>query len=299
VSQLLQRALSQVVSSANTPVQTTRSRAWARTRLRSGVPAVESALPASRADITAYFDDLLQVDRFEDLGPNGLQVPGAEEVHTVVTGVSGQLELFERAAGREAQLVLVHHGILWDFHPRRIDGRQARRLKALLVHELSLLAYHLPLDAHPEHGNNALLADGLGCAKEGREPFGRYRGQPIGVAARFPAEGIGIDELAERVARLTRREPLVLPYGPERVRTIGIVSGAAASSAEEAMARGLDAFLTGEPAEHVMADSREAGLHFVAAGHYATETFGIRRLGELAAARFGVEHTFEDIPNPI
>ncbi len=239
------------------------------------------------------------MDRFEDLGPNGLQVPGAEEVRTVVTGVSGQLELFERAAGHEAQLVLVHHGILWDFHPRRIDARQARRLKALLVHELSLLAYHLPLDAHPEHGNNALLADGLGCETEGREPFGRYRGQAIGVAARFPGEGVGIEELAERVSRLTGREPLLLPYGPERVRTIGIVSGGAASSAQEAMARGLDAFLTGEPAEHVMADSREGGLHFIAAGHYATETFGIRRLGELAAARFGVQHAFADIPNPI
>ncbi len=260
---------------------------------------MESALPASRVDITAYFDELLEVDRFEDLGPNGLQVPGVEEVRTVVTGVSGQLELFERAAAREAELVLVHHGVLWDFQPRRIDKRQARRLKALLSSGLSLLAYHLPLDAHPEHGNNALLADGLGCASEGRKPFGRYRGQAIGVAVRFPGEGVGIEELSGRVTRLTGREPLVLPHGPERVRTIGIVSGAAASSAQEAIAGGLDAFLTGEPAEHVMADSREAGLHFIAAGHYATETFGIRRLGELAAARFGVEHAFEDIPNPI
>jgi len=262
-------------------------------------PSRQAALPASRADITAYFDELLGADSFEDLGPNGLQVPGTEEVHTIVTGVSGQLELFERAVTAGAQLVLVHHGILWDFQPRRIEPGHARRLRALLAHDLSLLAYHLPLDAHPEHGNNALLADGLGCMREGREPFGRYRGQSIGVAARFPGPGITSEELGARVSRLTGRETLVLPFGPERVRTIGIVSGAAASSASEAIELGLDAFLTGEPAEHVMADSREAGLHFIAAGHYATETFGVRRLGELAAARFGVRHVFEDIPNPI
>jgi dinuclear metal center YbgI/SA1388 family protein len=252
-----------------------------------------------RDDIISFFDELLEPAGFADHGPNGLQVPGREDVATLVTGVSGQLELFEQAAARGADLVLVHHGILWDFLPRRIDERMARRLHVLLANGIGLAAYHLPLDAHPVHGNNALIADGLGCTPEAREPFGHHRGRPLGVAAVFPGEGIGGEELVERVRQLTGRMPLALPFGPERVRRIGIVSGAAASSLPEAIDLGLDAFVTGEPAEHVMADAREAGLHFIAAGHYATETFGVRRLGELAAERFGLEHCFLDIPNPI
>jgi dinuclear metal center YbgI/SA1388 family protein len=249
------------------------------------------------SEIVNYLDDLLEISLFDDFGPNGLQVPGGDYVSTVVTGVSGQFELFERAAQLEAQLVLVHHGILWDFQPRRISRAQAARLRTLLCGEIALAAYHLPLDAHPVHGNNALIAAGLRAVE--LEPFAAYRGRTIGVAGTFPGEGIGIDALTEQIAALTGREPLVQGAGPERVRRIGIVSGAAADSLQEAIAAGLDAFLTGEPREHVMADAREAGIHFIAAGHYATETFGIRRLGELVAQRFGVRHEFVDIPNPV
>ncbi len=249
-------------------------------------------------DILAHLDGLLEPGGFEDYGPNGLQVPGASGgVTAVATGVSGQLELFERAAALGCELVLVHHGILWDFHPRRIDAVQAARLRALLAGDLALAAYHLPLDAHPEHGNNALLAAGLGV--EDMTPFGEHRGRPIGVAGRFPGDGIAPAELTARVRELTARDPLVFPSGPDPVRTIGIVSGAADDLVADAARAGLDAYLTGEPAEHVMADAREGGLHFYAAGHYATETFGVRRLGDLLAERFGLAHHWIDLPNPV
>jgi dinuclear metal center YbgI/SA1388 family protein len=252
---------------------------------------------ARTADIIAFLDDLLEIERFADYGPNGLQVPGAREVTHVVTGVSGQRELFERAAATGAQLVLAHHGILWDFEPRRIGPAQAARLKLLLANDIALGAYHLPLDGHPEHGNNALLAEGLGASSH--TPAFPAKGADIGVIARFDGDGIPAAELTRRVAVLTDREPLVFDAGPPTVRTLGIVSGAAAGTLADAIDLGLDAFLTGEPKEHVMAQAREAGIHFVAGGHYATETLGIRRLGELVATRFGVEHTFVEIPNPV
>lgn len=215
----------------------------------------------------------------------------------VATGVSAHRELIERAVAEGAGLVLVHHGLLWNSAPRRIGARLAGRLRPLFAADAGLAAYHLPLDAHPEVGNNALLADALGATS--REPFAVLRGRPIGFIARFPGDGILPTELFDRVRTAVGREPLVFADGPERVRTLGIVSGAAAGEVETAADAGLDAFLTGEPAEHVMADAREGGLHFVAAGHYATETFGIRRLGELVAERFGVRHVFVDAPNPI
>lgn len=254
-------------------------------------------MSARTADIIAWLDELLDIDRYADYGPNGLQVPGAAEVTKVLTGVSAHRELFERAVEEGAQLVLAHHGILWDFEPRRIGPAQAGRLKLLLTHDIALAGYHLPLDGHPEHGNNALIARGLGAAET--TPAFPYRGTPIGAIARFEGDGLEAAELFARVAALTAREPLVFDAGPARIRTLGIVSGAAAGTLSEAIDAGLDAFLTGEPKEHVMAQARESGIHFVAAGHYATETFGIRRIGELVAERFGVEHVFAPVPNPV
>jgi dinuclear metal center YbgI/SA1388 family protein len=253
---------------------------------------------AASSEITAYLDELLDVAAFEDLGPNGLQVPGAAEVTKVATGVSAHRELFDAARDAGAQLILAHHGLLWDFLPRRLSPRMADKLRILLGADIGLAMYHLPLDAHPEHGNNALLAQALGCDE--RRPFGSYRGRDIGVAGRFPGDGVAAPELFARVREATGgREPLVFDAGPATVRSIGIISGAAASEVAQAIDAGLDAFLTGEPAEHVMAEAREAGVHFIAAGHYATETLGIRRLGDLVAERFGVEHVFIDIPNPV
>lgn len=247
-------------------------------------------------DIVSRLDSLLEPERFDDYGPNGLQVPGRENVEVVVTGVSAHRELFERAVEAGAGLVLVHHGLLWDRAPRRLSRTMADRLRLLLANDINLAAYHLPLDAHPDVGNNALIAEGLGC--HDRAPFAEHRGRPIGVRARF-GDGVPAAELFRRVRELTGREPLVFAAGPDTVRSIGIVSGGGAGSLSEAIDAGLDAFLTGEPAEPAMGEAREAGIHFVAAGHHATETFGVRRLGELLADELGVEHRFVDIPNPV
>jgi len=249
------------------------------------------------SDILRTLDELLTPGAFRDLGPNGLQVPGAAEVQRVVTGVSAQRELSERAVELGAQLVLVHHGLFWDFHPTGLTPVLAERLRPLFKHDLALAAYHIPLDAHPEVGNNAILANALGC--ERHEPFGDFKGRAVGRAGTFGGDGVRAEELFARVRDVTGREPLVQGAGPERVRRIGIVSGSAASSLDEAAALGLDAFLTGEPREHVMADARELGVHFIAAGHYATETFGVRALGDWLAGRFGIEHVFVDVPNPV
>ena len=243
-------------------------------------------------DLIRALDELLDPDAFDDYGPNGLQVPGRPEVRRVVTGVSAQRELVERAVELEADLVLVHHGLFWRFLPVGLTPVLAERLRPLFKHDIGLAAYHLPLDAHPEVGNNALLAEGLGCDEH--TAFAT-----IGRAGTFAGDGIAATDLFARVEALTRRTPLVFDGGPERVRRIAIVSGAGASRLPTAVADGFDAFLTGEPSEHVMADAREAGIHFIAAGHYATETFGVRRLGDWLAAAYGVEHHWVDIPNPV
>ena len=254
-------------------------------------------MPARLADIVQALDGLLAPERFDDYCPNGLQVPGCELVETVATGVSAQVELFERARAAGAQLVLAHHGLFWGSGAGPIDAALARRLRVLFEADMSLLAYHLPLDAHPDVGNNALLARALGATE--LLPFAQHGREPIGCLAELPGEGVPIAELLARVREATAREPLAFDYGPPLVRRIGIVTGAAADHFAEAIAAGVDAFLTGEPAERVMAQAREAGVHFIAAGHYATETFGVRALGELLAERFGVRHVFLDIPNPI
>jgi dinuclear metal center YbgI/SA1388 family protein len=247
-------------------------------------------------EIIAYLDDMLDIGSFSDYGPNGLQVPGAEQVTKVVTGVSAQRVLFERAAREGAQLVLCHHGLFWDFHPRTVSPAMKERLRVLFDAELSLASYHLPLDAHPEVGNNALICHELGLDQA--EPFAEFKGHTVGFVGRS-AEGIPISELRARCAGAFGQEPFVWDAGPELVRSVGVVSGGAARGFGEAIALGLDAFLTGEPAEHVMADARESRVHFIAGGHYATEVFGVRRLGELVSERFGVEHHFVDVPNPI
>ena len=248
--------------------------------------------PLSVSTLIRDLDDLLDPGAFKDLGPNGLQVPGRETVAKVVTGVTAQRELIDRAVALDAGLVLVHHGLFWDFHPTGLTPTLAERLRPLFTHDIALAAYHLPLDAHPVVGNNAQLAERLGCASH--EAFAE-----IGRLGEFAGDGIAAADLFTRVRDVTGREPLVFDAGPERVRRIGIISGSAAKYLPQAVALGLDAFLTGEPAEHVMADAREAGIHFIAAGHYATETFGVRRLGERLAENYGIEHEFVDIPNPV
>jgi dinuclear metal center YbgI/SA1388 family protein len=255
---------------------------------------------ASLAEILGFLDDLLDASRWPDYGPNGLQVPGGESVTTVVTGVSAQRELFARAAEAGAELVLVHHGLMWPALPSPLTRLDAERLRILLEGRISLAAYHLPLDGHTRVGNNALLAEALGCLERGRLPFAPVKGRPVGIAAEFPGEGLPIAELLDRARTATGgREPLLLGLGPDLVQRIGIISGSGGDALGQAIEMGLDALLTGEPEERLSAPAREAGVHVIAAGHYATETHGIRRLGELVADRFGIEHLWVDIPNPV
>jgi dinuclear metal center YbgI/SA1388 family protein len=251
---------------------------------------------AARDEIIAFLDELLDSPAWDDYGPNGLQVPGAADVELVVTGVSAHLELFERAAAEGAQMVLCHHGLFWRKQPLALDERRKARLKALFDANMSLAAYHLPLDAHPAVGNNALICSALGLAAG--EPFGRDGARTIGFVGR--ARGtLARAELLERCRQAFGQDPLAFEFGPDPVETVGIVSGGGASYLAEAIDRGLDAMISGEPSEPAMGEAREAGITFVAGGHYATETFGVRRLGELLSERFGVEHRFAEIRNPV
>ena len=223
---------------------------------------------ASRDEIVSFCDRFLDVDSFEDYGPNGLQVPGAGEVSRVATGVSANLAFLEAAAESGAGLAIAHHGLFWGGDPQALSEQMAARLRVLLAGEVSLAAYHLPLDAHAEVGNNALLCERLGFRKG--DSFSVFKGRPIGVIG-LDEGGVEPSELRRRVAELTGREPLMFDFGPDRVRSIGIVSGGASGRVEDAVRLGLDAFLTGEPSEPAMADADEGGVHFIAAGHYATE----------------------------
>jgi dinuclear metal center YbgI/SA1388 family protein len=254
-------------------------------------------MPASIHHILAELDHLLGSERFKDYGPNGLQVPGPSEVSSIATGVSAHVELFELAAAERVELLIVHHGLFWGPGFRVIDDALKRRLALLFDAGIGLAAYHLPLDAHPEVGNNALIASALGAEELAR--FAQHEGEPIGILADFAGDGLEARDLFARVHELTAREPLVFASGPERVRRLAVVSGAGSDFLADAADAGADAFLTGEPAERAMAIARESHLHFIAAGHYATETFGVRRLGEHLAELFGVRHVFLDVPNPV
>ena len=247
--------------------------------------------------IIAEVDRLLEPQRFEDYAPNGLQVPGGSQIQSIATGVSASVELFERARDQGAQLIVVHHGLFWGSGPSPINQSLKRRLKVLFDADIALAAYHLPLDAHPKLGNNALLAERLGATE--LEPFAMHRGEHIGMLARFAQDGLDAEELFARVRALTSREPLLFEHGPSKVKRIGIVSGAGTDFLAEAIHAGADAFLTGEPAERAMAQAREGSLHYIAAGHYATETLGVKCLGEHLAQTFALDHAFIDVPNPV
>jgi len=251
---------------------------------------------AHRDEIVAHLHEFLQAATVADYGPQGLQVEGAAEVTSVVTAVSCSLEVFERAAARGAQMVLVHHGLLWDRDPRRIVGVLRRRLKVLFDHDINLVAYHLPLDAHPEVGHSAVLAGDLGLVD--REPFGDYRGLALGCRGRFD-EPLPVAQVTALVERTCGRAPLVFGPTDRMLRTVAIASGGGADMAEAAVAAGLDCFITGEAREGTPAYCRETGLTFFEAGHYATEKPGIVALGERLAREFGLDVVFEDVPNPL
>jgi dinuclear metal center YbgI/SA1388 family protein len=247
-----------------------------------------------REALVAYLDQYLD-SRGRDYGPNGLQVEGREEIRKIVTGVSACQDLFVRAREAGADAVLVHHGLFWEGMPRSLTGIQYRRVAELIRGEMNLLAYHLPLDRHLEVGNNAVAGRQLGL--EDIEPFGLHDGLPVGVKGRFP-EPIPAAELLERSRRIYAQEPLAYMSGPDTVSTLGIISGGGQRDFYTAIEEGLDAYITGEVTEWVMNVARESRVHYLAAGHYATERFGVQALGEHLRERFGVEVEFIDVPNP-
>jgi len=254
-------------------------------------------MPTPLAEVLAEIDGLLEPDRFEDYCVNGLQVPGATQVDTLATGVSANAALFEAAAAAGAELLLVHHGLFWGSGVRVVDDLLKHRLKLLFDAGIALAAYHLPLDAHPQLGNNAVLARELGA--EGLLPFAEHRGRTIGFIGALGDGGMTASELCERVRAATGRAALHLDGGPARVRTLAVVTGGGADYLEEAAAAGADALVTGEPEERSTAMARELGLHLIAGGHHATETFGVRALGEHLASRFALQHVFLDVSNPV
>jgi dinuclear metal center YbgI/SA1388 family protein len=247
-----------------------------------------------RDSLVAYLDQYLD-SRGRDYGPNGLQVEGREEIRKIVTGVSACQELFVRAREAGADAVLVHHGLFWEGMPRSLTGIQYRRVAELIRGEMSLLAYHLPLDRHLEVGNNAVAGRQLGL--EDIEPFGLHDGLPVGVKGRFP-DPIPATELLERARRIYAQEPLAYLSGPDTVSTLGIISGGGQRDFYTAIEEGLDAYITGEVTEWVMNVARESRVHYLAAGHYATERLGVRALGEHLRERFGVNVEYIDVPNP-
>jgi len=249
-----------------------------------------------RDRIVGFLRDRLDRDRMSDASLNGLQVEGKEEVRKIVFGVSASLELFRLAAARGADMIVVHHGLFWGGHPYTVTGGLRKKLDLLLSKGISLVAWHLPLDRHPSDGNNARILRLLGA--RGQRPFGMDNGNAIGVRGTFarPRTIPWIESVLER--ELSSR-PLSFPFGPKAVRTIGIISGGAARMFEQAVAEGLDLFLTGEASEFVQEYARENRTSFIAGGHYNTEKPGAQALAGLLRAKFGLRTEFIDVPNPV
>jgi dinuclear metal center YbgI/SA1388 family protein len=246
----------------------------------------------SRDDLQSHLALLLGVDRFRDYGPNGLQVEGRAQVRRLVSGVTASLELIEAAVAQRADALLVHHGLFWRGHDGRLTGWLRARVALLLAHNINLYAYHLPLDAHPEHGNNAQFGSRIGLVADTR--FGE---QDLGFAG--PAGALtSLDSLIDATARVCRRAPTVAPGDGRALRRIGWCTGGAQGAFEAAIAAGVDAYVTGEISEPQAHIARETGVAFVACGHHATERFGAPALAQHLAAAFELEHCFIDVPNP-
>ncbi len=246
-------------------------------------------------ELVTYLDDLLEVDRFADYCPNGLQVEGRPVVRKLVSGVTASQALLEAARERQADAVLVHHGYFWRGEDARIVGMKQQRIKTLLQSEMSLLAYHLPLDAHPVHGNNAQLGERLGLVTEG--PFGQAE-PAIGLYGHLP-EAMTASGLSRHIEQVLQRTPLHIAGGASVIRSIAWCTGAAQGYIEQAANLGVDAYLSGEISEQTVHVARELGLHYFAAGHHATERYGVLALGDHVAAHFGLAHEFVDIENPV
>jgi dinuclear metal center YbgI/SA1388 family protein len=249
-------------------------------------------MPVLRTELDAYLNQLLAVDRFKDYGPNGLQVEGRERVSRLVSGVTASRALIDAAIAEGADALLVHHGLFWRGQDGRVTGWMKQRLQRLLGHELNLWAYHLPLDAHAELGNNAQLGRRLGLQADGR--FGEQELGYIGPAAALGS----LAALSAAVEQALQRAPLVVPGDGRPLRRIAWCTGGAQGWFEAAIAAGADAYLTGEISEPQAHYARETGVAYLACGHHATERYGAQAVAEHVAAHFGLEHRHIDIDNP-
>lgn len=245
------------------------------------------------SELDHYTRTLLEAGRYRDYSPNGLQVEGRAEVQTIVTGVTASLALIEAAIAARADAILVHHGYFWKNEDPRILGVKRARIKLLLDHDISLFGFHLPLDAHRELGNNAQLGKKLGFNVTA------WLGEQDLIAQGELQVPCSLAELQARIAAQLGREPLVVGDAAKPVRRIAWCSGGAQGYFETAAAQGVDAYLTGEASEHNVHFARESGVAFIAAGHHATERYGIQALGEHLAAAFGLTHRFIEISNPV
>ena len=251
---------------------------------------------ANLKELVEYTDDLLGVAGFRDYCPNGLQVEGREEVRCLASGVTASMALIEAACEAGADALLVHHGYFWKGEDACITGMKQRRLRRLLGADISLLAYHLPLDAHVRLGNNTQLARVLEF-----EPEGSFGSEPDLQLGQYGHLSRALDgaALAAHIGERLGRVPQHIPGAATRIETVGWCTGAAQSYIDAAAARGLDAFISGEISEQTVHIARETGIHYFAAGHHATERYGVQALGAHLAEHFGITHEFVDIGNPV
>ncbi|MEH6387012.1 Nif3-like dinuclear metal center hexameric protein [Pseudomonas profundi] len=250
----------------------------------------------TRSDLVAYCDAMLESSAFQDYCPNGLQVEGRNQVRRLITGVTASQALVDAAIEQGADMLLVHHGYFWKGEGAPLTGIKKKRLKALLENDISLLAYHLPLDVHAEVGNNVQLARLLGWQiRGGLEPANP---RSVGLHGELETAQSGA-EVAASLERALGRMPLHIAGNDRPIKRIAWCTGAAQGYIEKAIALGMDAFVTGEISEPTVHSARENGIHFFAAGHHATERYGVQALGERLAAHFGIEHRFVDIDNPV
>lgn len=244
-------------------------------------------------ELEIYLNQLLGVAQVRDYCPNGLQVEGRSEVHKLISGVTASFDLLQAAVAAGADAVLVHHGYFWRGENPCLTGIKRRRIALLIENDISLLAYHLPLDVHPELGNNTQLGRRLGFIETGR--FGE---QGIAVQGTLP-QAITLKDLSKNVEHLLSRKALVIGNEAKLVQRIAWCTGAAQDYFDEAIRLGVDAFVTGEISEQTVHAARESGVAFIAAGHHATERYGVQTLGEHVAQKFGIAHQFIDVDNPV
>ena len=245
----------------------------------------------NRTDLIAYCDEFLETGMFKDYCPNGLQVEGSDSVMKIVSGVTACQALIDTAIEEKADLLLVHHGFFWKGEPPVLTGIKKRRLKSLLSNDINLLAYHLPLDAHKKLGNNVLLAEKLGLTVE---QF--FADNDIALTGCVKEQTGG--EFRQNIADILDRDPLHIE-ADRMIIKVALCTGAAQSYIEQAIELGVDAFISGEVSENTWHIAKENNIHYFSAGHHATERYGVQALGEHLASRFGLEHKFVDINNPV